>query len=128
MLQVRTIDENMRFVALLKRLVGEHGPLLVALGRGLRECQTKPLVGDNISLDIFLDSMLRSRISRRVLAEQHIMLNAQVIILVDSLVACTCTPLAAASSISSFLALAEAWIHRHYLHAAKRARGSDGVH
>jgi len=75
--RVRNINENAQFVSLLKRLVGEHGPLLVALGRGLRECRSKPLVGDNISLDKFLDSMLRSRISRRVLAEQHIMLNAQ---------------------------------------------------
>ena len=47
-------------------------PMLDALAAGLRECADKPLVGPKLQLDGFLNNMLRSRISRRVLAEQHI--------------------------------------------------------
>lgn len=50
-------------------------PLLDALASGLREVRGKPLVGEALRLDAFLENMLRSRISRRVLAEQHINLN-----------------------------------------------------
>ena len=47
-------------------------PMLDALAAGLRECSSKPFVGAKLQLDAFLDNMLRSRISRRVIAEQHI--------------------------------------------------------
>ncbi len=46
--------------------------MLDALAAGLRECSGKPFVGPKLQLDDFLDSMLRSRISRRVIAEQHL--------------------------------------------------------
>lgn len=46
--------------------------MLDALAQGLRECRGKPVVGAQLQLDPFLDAMLRSRISRRVLAEHHI--------------------------------------------------------
>lgn len=49
--------------------------MLDALASGLRECSSKPLVGGQLQLDAFLDSMLRSRISRRVIAEQHLNLQ-----------------------------------------------------
>lgn len=54
-----------------------HGaaPIIDALATGLRECSSKPFVGQRLQLDAFLNSMLRSRISRRVLAEQHITLD-----------------------------------------------------
>jgi len=57
---------------LLRRLVDEHSPLLDSLANGLREIRQKPLVGEHLRLDPFLEAMLRSRISRRVLAEHHI--------------------------------------------------------
>eukprot|EP00884_Botryococcus_braunii_P006717 jgi/Botrbrau1/16046/Bobra.7_2s0020.1 len=69
---VDTPEENEFFTGLLKRLVDEHAPVLDALATGLRECSTKPFVGPKLQLDEFLDSMLRSRISRRVIAEQHL--------------------------------------------------------
>lgn len=50
-------------------------PMLDALANGLREIRKKPLVGPHLHLDKFLEAMLRSRISRRVLAEQHININ-----------------------------------------------------
>ena len=51
-------------------------PMLDALAAGLRECSRKPITGERLHfLDGFLNNMLRSRISRRVLAEQHLMLD-----------------------------------------------------
>ena len=45
-------------------------PMLDALAAGLKECKLKPIVGPKLQLDAFLDGMLRSRISRRIMAEQ----------------------------------------------------------
>lgn len=42
------------------------------MAQGLREAKARALVGPALQLDSFLDSMLRSRITRRVLAEQHL--------------------------------------------------------
>ena len=47
-------------------------PMLDALATGLREVRSKPVVGELLAMDAFLQNMLRSRITRRVLAEQHI--------------------------------------------------------
>ena len=66
---------NAEFTVLLKRLVDEHGPLVESLAAGLRECKSKPNIGERLQLDEFLNNMLSSRISRRVLAEQHIALQ-----------------------------------------------------
>ena len=49
--------------------------MLDYLASGLRECRSKPIGGGQLALDGFLDNMLRSRISRRVLAEQHLNLH-----------------------------------------------------
>ncbi|GJP50497.1 hypothetical protein CLOM_g9660 [Closterium sp. NIES-68] len=59
------------------QLVDDHTPLLGVLARGVRECALRPLVGRELDLDPFLDNMLRSRISRRVIAEHHICLQHQ---------------------------------------------------
>ncbi|KAL0030420.1 hypothetical protein WJX79_003750 [Trebouxia sp. C0005] len=73
--QVRTVEQNAEFTVLLKRLVDEHAPMLDALAAGLRECNSKAFVGPKLQLNSFLENMLTSRISRRVLAEQHINLH-----------------------------------------------------
>lgn len=70
-----SLRDNEALVALLRRLVDEHAPMLDALATGLRELRSKPVVGGQLRLDGFLENMLRSRISRRVLAEQHINLT-----------------------------------------------------
>ncbi|KAF6261335.1 alpha-ketoacid dehydrogenase kinase [Scenedesmus sp. NREL 46B-D3] len=69
---VKSVADNAAFCTLLRRLVDEHGPLLDLLARGLVEVRAKRLVGPALDLDQFLDAMLRSRISRRVIAEQHL--------------------------------------------------------
>jgi len=71
----QNMAENEKFSSLLRRLVDEHAPMLDALATGLREIKKKPLVGPHLHLDSFLEAMLSSRISRRVLAEHHINLN-----------------------------------------------------
>ncbi len=50
-------------------------PMLDSLATGLRECKGKELVGSCLAMDSFFDAMLRSRISRRVIAEQHLHIN-----------------------------------------------------
>lgn len=74
--QISTMEENTEFALLLRRLVDEHAPMLDALATGLRECKGKQLVGPQLQLDAFLDNMLRSRISRRVIAEQHLHIDS----------------------------------------------------
>lgn len=69
---VTSLADNTEFCGLLRRLVDEHAPLLDELAAGLVECRAKRLVGPALQLDHFLDAMLRSRISRRVMAEQHL--------------------------------------------------------
>ncbi|QDZ22725.1 pyruvate dehydrogenase kinase [Chloropicon primus] len=73
--EVKDDESNADFTVLLKRLVDEHGPMVEALAAGLRECKSKPFIGDQLKLDSFLNSMLTSRISRRILAEQHVALQ-----------------------------------------------------
>ncbi|KAK3268610.1 hypothetical protein CYMTET_22899 [Cymbomonas tetramitiformis] len=74
---VRSVEDNLEFTNVLKRMVDEHAPMVTALANGVRECRSKPMVGEKLEMDGFLDNMLRSRISRRVLAEQHISLNTR---------------------------------------------------
>lgn len=46
--------------------------MLDLLAAGLREVTVRPFTGPRLDLDAFLEAMLRSRVSRRVLAEHHI--------------------------------------------------------
>ncbi|EFJ48498.1 pyruvate dehydrogenase kinase [Volvox carteri f. nagariensis] len=69
---VRTSEDNQEFSQLLRQHLDQHAPMLDSLATGLRECKDKVLVGPCLQMDAFFDSMLRSRISRRVIAEQHL--------------------------------------------------------
>ncbi|KAG2451153.1 hypothetical protein HYH02_004420 [Chlamydomonas schloesseri] len=72
---IRTLEENQDFCQLLREHLDSHAPMLDSLATGLRECKSKELVGSCLHMDSFFDSMLRSRISRRVIAEQHLHIN-----------------------------------------------------
>lgn len=72
---VSSLEENANFTALLRKMLDEHAPMLDLLAAGLRECKSKELVGSCLALDPFFDNMLRSRISRRTIAEQHLHLS-----------------------------------------------------
>lgn len=69
---VSSPSDNASFCSLIRRLVDEHAPMLDSMAQGLREAKARALVGPALQLDAFLDSMLRSRVTRRVLAEQHL--------------------------------------------------------
>jgi len=92
---VETLKDNESFSSLLRRLVDEHSPLLDSLASGLRDCKRKPHVGGRLHLDGFLESMLRSRISRRVVAEQHLGLGQPR----SGYVGIVCTELSLADSV-----------------------------
>lgn len=53
-------------------LFPSSAPMLDLLAAGLREVTARPFTGPRLDLDAFLEAMLRSRVSRRVLAEHHI--------------------------------------------------------
>ncbi|KAG0211480.1 hypothetical protein BGX28_007841 [Mortierella sp. GBA30] len=71
--EIRTLEENDAFCELVKGLLNDHLVVIPQLALGIMEC-SKHIPAQQI--DQFMNKMLRSRISRRVLAEQHISLTA----------------------------------------------------
>lgn len=69
---IRTMEDNEEFCLTLKRLLDDHLTIIPSLTIGVVE-SSHHLPPDQ--LDAFMERMLRSRISRRVLAEQHIALS-----------------------------------------------------
>ena len=69
---IKTMDDNERFCNLLRKLLDDHLTIIPSLTIGIVESShhLQPQ-----QLDKFMERMLRSRISRRVLAEQHIALS-----------------------------------------------------
>ena len=70
--EVRTLDDNDRFCDVLKHVLREHLSVIPALAMGVLEIQ------DFVSsdeCDRFMATLLQSRISRRVIAEQHLALT-----------------------------------------------------
>ncbi|KAF6767128.1 Histidine kinase-like ATPase, ATP-binding domain protein [Kalmanozyma brasiliensis GHG001] len=69
---IKNMDDNERFVNLLRGLLDDHLTIIPSLTIGIVESShhLQPQ-----QLDKFMERMLRSRISRRVLAEQHIALS-----------------------------------------------------
>ncbi|KAG0199361.1 hypothetical protein BGX33_011709 [Mortierella sp. NVP41] len=71
--EIKTLKENDRFCELIKDLLNDHLVVIPQLALGIME-SAKHIPPDQV--DQFMNKMLRSRISRRVLAEQHISLTA----------------------------------------------------
>ncbi|KAF9977131.1 hypothetical protein BGZ73_006898 [Actinomortierella ambigua] len=71
--EIKTLDDNEKFCELVKGLLNDHLVVIPQLALGIMEC-SKHIPPEQI--DQFMNKMLRSRISRRVLAEQHISLTA----------------------------------------------------
>ncbi|KAF1918724.1 branched-chain alpha-ketoacid dehydrogenase [Ampelomyces quisqualis] len=70
---VRSLDDNARYCALLEHTLAEHAAVIPRLAIGVLE--VRGLVTPEAT-DRFMTTMLRSRISRRVIAEQHLALTA----------------------------------------------------
>lgn len=70
--RISNLKDNEEFCALLKQLLHEHRVVIPLLSKGMKQ-EHKHL--QPIQLDMFMNNMLRTRIGRRVLAEQHILLS-----------------------------------------------------
>ncbi|KAF9409528.1 hypothetical protein BGZ94_001926 [Podila epigama] len=69
---IKTLEENSQFCQLVKSLLKDHLVVIPQLALGIMEC-SKHIPA--LQVDQFMNTMLRSRISRRVLAQQHISLT-----------------------------------------------------
>ncbi|KAI8933293.1 hypothetical protein NX059_009920 [Plenodomus lindquistii] len=69
---IRTLDDNDRYCKLLEETLTEHATVIPRLAIGVLE--VKGLIKPE-ETDKFMTTMLRSRISRRVIAEQHLALT-----------------------------------------------------
>lgn len=70
--EVRTLEDNDRFCDILKTTLNEHLAVIPQLAMGILEIQDSVSSGD---CDRFMINLLRSRISRRTIAEQHLALT-----------------------------------------------------
>ncbi|KAK9247602.1 branched-chain alpha-ketoacid dehydrogenase kinase [Lipomyces tetrasporus] len=69
---IKTLEDNDLFCDVLRELLTHHTAVIPHLVMGVIECSD---LIDSKRMDSFMESMLRSRISRRVLTEQHIALT-----------------------------------------------------
>lgn len=70
--EVRNLDDNDKFCAILNHILNEHLPVIPRLAMGVLEIQD--IIGPD-SCDAFMTTLLRSRISRRLIAQQHLALT-----------------------------------------------------
>ncbi|KAJ5176851.1 uncharacterized protein N7482_002728 [Penicillium canariense] len=70
--EIRSLDDNDRFCDVLREMLKEHLVVIPNLAMGVLECQG--LVPPE-EMDQFMNTLLRARISRRVIAEQHLALT-----------------------------------------------------
>ncbi|KAJ1537068.1 hypothetical protein HK096_004623 [Nowakowskiella sp. JEL0078] len=70
---LRNLDDNRKFCSLLESLLKEHLIVIPQLAMGIAESTQHMSPRD---ADKFMNEMLRSRIGRRVLAEQHIAMSS----------------------------------------------------
>lgn len=70
--EVRSVDDNDEICRVIQGTLKEHLSVIPRLVSGVIECQH--LVNADV-MDSFMNTMLRSRISRRVIAEQHLALT-----------------------------------------------------
>ncbi|GAD96855.1 pyruvate dehydrogenase kinase, putative [Paecilomyces variotii No. 5] len=70
--EIRTLEDNDRYCDILRDTLKEHLVVIPNLAMGVLECQD--LVEPD-EMDRFMNTLLRARISRRVIAEQHLALT-----------------------------------------------------
>lgn len=70
--EVRTLDDNEKFCSVLNHVLNEHLPVIPRLAMGVLEIQD--IIGPD-ACDRFMTTLLRSRISRRLIAQQHLALT-----------------------------------------------------
>ncbi|KAG0125993.1 branched-chain alpha-ketoacid dehydrogenase [Tuber indicum] len=70
--EIKSLEDNEKFCEIVKTALQEHLTVIPSLAMGVLECND--LVPSH-ELDRFMNVILRSRISRRVIAEQHLALT-----------------------------------------------------
>ncbi|KAI9807086.1 MAG: hypothetical protein M1825_005803 [Sarcosagium campestre] len=70
--EVRTVEDNDRFCKVISATLHEHLTVIPRLAMGVLECRD---VMSMENMDKFMNTLLRARISRRVIAEQHLALT-----------------------------------------------------
>lgn len=70
--EVRSLEDNDRLCDVIKMTLDEHLSVIPRLAMGILEIQNSVSGGE---CDRFMNTLLRSRISRRVIAEQHLALT-----------------------------------------------------
>ncbi|KAG5456982.1 MAG: hypothetical protein BJ554DRAFT_3121 [Olpidium bornovanus] len=74
--EIHTLEQNKSFCRILNRLLDQHLSVVPQLTLGITECAASGLL-NNRHADSFMNGVLRSRVSRRVIAEHHIQLTGQ---------------------------------------------------
>lgn len=69
---IHTLEDNDTFTKFLRVIVDKHTDLVPTLARGFMECK---LYMDNARISQFLNAALHSRISIRLIAEQHLAIS-----------------------------------------------------
>ncbi|KAJ5573762.1 uncharacterized protein N7459_008189 [Penicillium hispanicum] len=70
--EIRSLDDNDRFCDVLRDMLREHLVVIPNLATGVLECRNLVPADE---MDRFMGTLLRARISRRVIAEQHLALT-----------------------------------------------------
>lgn len=70
--EIKTLEDNDRFCKIIRSMLKAHLTVIPKLAMGILECSD---LMDPKDLDSFMNTILRSRISRRVIAEQHLALT-----------------------------------------------------
>ncbi|KAI0544068.1 branched-chain alpha-ketoacid dehydrogenase kinase [Xylaria curta] len=70
--EIKTLEDNDRFCSVIAGMLKAHLTVIPKLAMGILECNGLMSAAD---LDRFMNTILRSRISRRVIAEQHLALT-----------------------------------------------------
>ncbi|KAK4453192.1 branched-chain alpha-ketoacid dehydrogenase [Podospora aff. communis PSN243] len=70
--EIKTLEDNDRFCKTIRTMLKAHLTVIPKLAMGILECSG---LMDPKDLDKFMNTILRSRISRRVIAEQHLALT-----------------------------------------------------
>lgn len=70
--EIKNLEGNKFFCETIRETLDEHLEVIPKLAMGILECRDLMKQQD---LDVFMNTILRSRISRRVIAEQHIALT-----------------------------------------------------
>ncbi|MCJ1395350.1 hypothetical protein MMC18_008234 [Xylographa bjoerkii] len=70
--EIRTVEDNEKYCSIISGTLKEHLTVIPNLAMGVLECQD---LMPAEQMDKFMNTLLKSRISRRVIAEQHLALT-----------------------------------------------------